>query len=211
MTAAYHAHLPCPQSLVLASRACTRVRWNNSWTTEHHGVHPSASFSPLFWSLTPSSFTSPPPLHSFPRARLPSLFYSPSFLLAFRSVKKKKKRKRNEYRATLVFEYSNPPPHFIPFSPLPPISILTIANENRRFSSLKNLGEFQVFLFSSLFCSFFFLSRRTTLPLLILKKLLTMRRGIGKGEARTRINIVPREKKVLNLSNCENDEVARAI
>ena len=156
MTAAYHAHLPCPQSLVLASRACTRVRWNNSWTTEHHGVHPSASFSPLFWSLTPSSFTSPPPLHSSPCARLPSLFYSPSFLLAFRSVKKKKKRKRNEYRATLVFEYSNPPPHFIPFSPLPPISILTIANENRRFSSLKNLGEFQVFLFSSLFCSFFF-------------------------------------------------------
>lgn len=167
MTAAYHAHLPCPQSLVLASRAYTRVRWNNSWTTEHHGVHPSASFSPLFWSLTPSSFTfPPPPLHFFPRARLPSLFYTSSFLLAFRSVKKKRKKKwisRNPRTRTLLRD-----------SFLLPPSRSSVNNSERKPKILKfeKLGRVSSFFFC--FSSFFFLKHRTgnhfaTLSLLILK------------------------------------------
>lgn len=190
MTAAYHAHLPCPQSLVLASRACTRVRWNNSWTTEHHGVHPSASFSPLFWSLTPSSFTSPP-LHSSPRARLPSLFYSlrPSRF----SIRKKKKKTNIAQPSTRTRTL-----HILfLFSPLPFRSSVNNSERKPKILKFEKLGRV-----SSFFLFLFFLKHREPLcqsSTSDFKKLLMMERGVGEREGRI-CDIVPREKKVLNLS-----------
>lgn len=71
-------------------------------------------FTPLLISHTIVIYVSSSPLLST-RSFTVSFLLSSSFLLAFRSVKKK-----NEYRATL-YSYSNPP-YFIPFFP-PSISI----------------------------------------------------------------------------------------
>lgn len=187
-----------PQSLVLASRACTRVRWNNSWTTEHHGVH---TLLPLFHpSFDLSHHRHLRLLLSTPLHALVYRLFSTLFVLPSRFSIRKKKKKRISRNPLLVLEPSIfysffPPSHF----DLP----LTIANENRRFSSLKNLGGFQVFFF---FCFFWSTGNHfASLLLLILKNFWWWREGWGKGRAE--FVILYQGKKRFLICHCENDEV----
>lgn len=157
-------------------------------------------FTPLLISHTIVIYVS-----SSPSPLLPTRSFTVSllhFVLPSRfSIRKKKKGKKNEYRATLVLEPSSAFHSFFPHLDLP----LTIANENRRFSSLKNLGEFQVFFF--VFLRFFFkapnrepLCHSSTSDF---KKLLITRKGVE-----AKLVILYQGKKRFLICHCENDEVA---
>lgn len=129
------------------------------------------------------------PLHALVYRLFSTLFVLPSRF----SIRKKKK---NEYRATL-YSYSNPP-YFIPFFfPLPSRSSVNNSERKPKILKFEKLGRV-----SSFFLFLFFLKHREPLcqsSTSDFKKLLMMERGVGEREGRTR-DIVPREKKVLNLS-----------
>lgn len=134
-------------------------------------------FTPLLISHTIVIYVSSSPLLST-RSFTVSFLLSSSFLLAFRSVKKKKK---NEYRATL-YSYSNPP-YFIPFFfPLPSRSSVNNSERKPKILKFEKLGWV-----SSFFLFLFFLKHREPLcqsSTSDFKKLLMMERGVGEREGR---------------------------
>lgn len=154
-------------------------------------------FTPLLISHTIVIYVSSSPLLST-RSFTVSFLLSSSFLLVFRSVKKKKTNIAQPSTRTRTLHIL-----FLFFFPSHLDLPLTIANENRRFSSLKNLGGFQVFFF---FCFFWSTGNHfASLPLLILKNFWWWREGWGKGRAE--LVILYQGKKRFLICHCENDEV----
>lgn len=147
-------------------------------------------FTPLLISHTIVIYVSSSPLLST-RSFTVSFLLSSSFLFAFRSVKKKKRISRNPL---LVLE---PSIFYSFFSPLPSRSSVNNSERKPKILKFEKLGWV-----SSFFLFLFFLKHREPLcqsSTSDFKKLLMMERGVGEREGRTR-DIVPREKKVLNLS-----------
>lgn len=147
-------------------------------------------FTPLLISHTIVIYVSSSPLLST-RSFTVSFLLSSSFLLVFRSVKKKKTNIAQPSTRTRTLHI------LFLFSPLPFRSSVNNSERKPKILKFEKLGRV-----SSFFLFLFFLKHREPLcqsSTSDFKKLLMMERGVGEREGRI-CDIVPREKKVLNLS-----------